>query len=107
LIVSEEERIESAVMSGSVKMLEFLPSHRKLWVVVGKDNEYWADPELGFCSCKDFYFNTLSGGDPCYHLKSVRRALEEGRAEVTRYSDGEYAQMLQAIADDSENTLLR
>lgn len=104
--MSESERIESAVMSGSVKMLEFLPSRKKLWAVVGKDSEYWTDPELGFCSCKDFYFNTLSGGDPCYHLKSVRKALEEGKAEVTRYSDDEYVQMLQEIADDSEKTLL-
>ena len=104
--MSESERIESAVMSGSVKMLEFLPSRKKLWAVVGKDSEYWTDPELGFCSCKDFYLNTLSGGDPCYHLKSVRKALEEGKAEVTRYSDDEYVQMLQEIADDSEKTLL-
>lgn len=107
MIVSENERIEGTVLSGSVKMLEFLPSGRRLWVVVGKDSEYWADPELGFCSCKDFYFNTLSGGDPCYHLKSVNKAMEGGRAERTEFSDNEYAQVLQALADDSEKTLLR
>jgi predicted nucleic acid-binding Zn finger protein len=105
--LTESERIEGAVASGSVKMLSFQPSGKKLWVVVGRDSEYWADPELGFCSCKDFYFNTLSKGDPCYHLKSVARAMQEGRAEEIGFSDDEYVQVLQAIADDIQGTLLR
>lgn len=89
-------------------MLLFLPSGKKLWIVVGKDSEYWTDPDLGFCSCKDYYFNTLSKGDPCYHLKSVAKAIEEGnRAEEIVFSDDEYSQVLQAIAQDSEGTLLR
>lgn len=106
-LATESERIEGAVASGSVKVLLFQPSCKKLWVVIGKDSEYWTDPDLGFCSCKDYYFNTLSKGDPCYHLKSVARAMEEGRAEAVEFSDDEYAQVLQAIADDSEGTLLR
>lgn len=106
MIVSESERIEGTVLSGSVKMLEFLPSKRRLWVVVGKDSEYWTDPEMGFCSCKDYYFSTLSGKGPCYHLKSVIRAQEDGRAERIEFFDDEYAQILQALADDSENILL-
>ncbi|WP_337862701.1 hypothetical protein [Nitrososphaera sp.] len=101
------ERVEDAVSSGMVKLLRFTPSGRKLWIVVGKDSEYWTDPELGFCSCKDFYFNTLSGGDRCYHLKSVARAQEAGGAETFEFSDAEYVQMLQAIASDAELTLLR
>ena len=107
MIVSENEREERAVLSGSVKMLEFLPSTRRLWIVVGRDSEYWTDPELGFCSCKDYYFNTLSGKSPCYHLKSVKKAQKDGGAERTIFSDGEYAQVLQALADDSEKMLLR
>jgi predicted nucleic acid-binding Zn finger protein len=100
-------RVDDAVSSGSVKQMLFLPSGKKLWIVVGKDNEYWADPELGFCSCKDFYFTTLSGGDECYHLKSVRKAAEENRFTKMEFADREYVEFLQAIAEDSANMLGR
>ena len=100
--MSAESRIESAIQSGSVKQVLFQPSGRKLWTVIGKDNEHWTDPELGFCSCKDFYFTTLSGGQECYHLKSVRKAAEENRFIAIEFDDGEYVQFLQALAEDSE-----
>jgi predicted nucleic acid-binding Zn finger protein len=100
-------RIEDAVTSGSVKQVLFLPSRKKLWIVVGRDNEYWTDPDLGFCSCKDFYFTTLSGGDECYHLKSVRKAVEESRFTTVEFADSEYVKYLQAIAEDSANLLGR
>ena len=107
MIVPESEREERTVLSGSVKVLEFMPSKRRLWIVVGRDSEYWSDPELGFCSCKDYYFSTLSGKDPCYHLRSVKKAQEDWGAERTVFSDNEYAQVLQALAEDSEKLLLR
>jgi len=100
-------RIDDAVQSGSVKQLLFLPSKKTLWIVVGKDNEYWTDPELGFCSCKDFYFTTLSGGDECYHLKSVRKVMQENNFTRVEFDDNEYVNYLQAIAEDSENLLSR
>jgi predicted nucleic acid-binding Zn finger protein len=100
-------RIDDAVTSGSVKQVLFLPSRKKLWIVVGRDNEYWTDPDLGFCSCKDFYFTTLSGGDECYHLKSVRKAIEENRFTTVEFADSEYVEYLQAIAEDSANLLGR
>jgi predicted nucleic acid-binding Zn finger protein len=102
-----ESRVDSAITSGSVKRLLFLPSHRKLRIVVGRDSEYWADPELGFCSCKDFYFTTLSGGDECYHLKSVRKASDENKFITIEFDDSEYVQLLQALADDNMNLLGR
>lgn len=100
-------RIDDAVTSGSVKQMLFLPSGKKLWIVVGKDSEYWADPELGFCSCKDYYFTTLSGGDECYHLKSIRKAAQEKTFATMDFMDNEYIKFLQAIADDSGNLLGR
>lgn len=100
-------RVDDAVTSGSVKQMLFLPSGKKLWIVVGKDNEYWTDPELGYCSCKDFYFATLSGGDECYHLKSVRKAVEENRFTAMKFADNEYVEFLQAIAEDNANLLSR
>jgi predicted nucleic acid-binding Zn finger protein len=100
-------RVDDAVTSGSVKQALFLPSRKKLWMVVGRDNEYWTDPDLGFCSCKDFYFTTLSGQDECYHLKSVRKAMQENRFTTVEFADSEYVEYLQAIAEDSVNVLGR
>lgn len=94
-------RIDETITSGSVKQILFLPSKKKLWIVVGRDSEYWADPDLGFCSCKDFYFTTLSRGDECYHLESVRKAMEENGFTTIEFSDSEYVKYLQAIAEDS------
>ena len=57
-------RVEKAVkiaLDKGVKLHVFKPSNREVWTVVGKDNEYWVDPECSFCSCKDDYFQTLSG----------------------------------------------
>jgi predicted nucleic acid-binding Zn finger protein len=103
--MSESERVDSLVESRAVKMLLFRPSGRRLWAVVGRDSEHWADPELGFCTCKDFYFSTLSGGDPCYHLKSVRKAMDGEKAETVEFADDEYDQLLQETAQDSEMLL--
>jgi predicted nucleic acid-binding Zn finger protein len=99
--------VESAVESGSVKMLLFMPTGRRLWTVVGRDGEYWADPELGFCSCKDFYFSSLTKGEPCYHLKSVQKAIKDEKFVQLQFSDGEYTQFLQALAQDLAGQLLR
>jgi predicted nucleic acid-binding Zn finger protein len=99
-------RIDNALTSGSVKQMLFLPSGKKLWAVVGRENEYWVDPDLGFCSCKDYYFTTLSGKDECYHLKSIRKAISENRFAVIDFVDNEYVEILQAIAGDSASNLL-
>jgi predicted nucleic acid-binding Zn finger protein len=101
------DRVEGALASGSVKLALFVPSGRKIWTVVGREGEYWTDPELGFCTCKDFYFTTLSGGEECYHLKSVRKAMKEGRFSQLEFSDGDYGRFLQALADDAESSILR
>jgi len=102
-----QSRVDYIVRSGSVKQMLFLPSGKKLWVVIGRDNEYWTDPELGFCSCKDFYFATLSGGQDCYHLESVRKAIQQREFTVIEFADGDYAHLLQAIADDNISVLGR
>jgi predicted nucleic acid-binding Zn finger protein len=106
-VAMSESRVDGAIASGSVKKMLFLPSGKSLWIVVGKDNEYWADPALGFCTCKDFYFTTLSDGSECYHLKSVKKAAEQNRFVTVEFDDSEYAQFLQALADDSASLLGR
>ena len=102
-----QSRVDYTVRSGSVKQMLFLPSGKKLWVVIGRDNEYWTDPELGFCSCKDFYFTTLSGGQDCYHLKSVRKTIQQGAVAVIEFNDSDYIHLLQAVADDNISVLGR
>ena len=102
-----DSKIDNALSLGSVKRLQFRPSGRLLWIVVGKDNEHWADPGLGFCTCKDFYFKTLSGGSECYHLKSIRKAIDEFRFNTIQFNDNEYVQQLQAMVDDQSVLLGR
>lgn len=102
-----QSRIDYTVRQGSVKQMLFLPSGKKLWVVIGRDNEYWTDPELGFCSCKDFYFTTLSGGQDCYHLKSVRKTIQQRGFTAIEFDDSDYTQLLQAVADDNISVLGR
>jgi predicted nucleic acid-binding Zn finger protein len=102
-----QSRVDYTVRSGSVKQMLFLPSGKKLWVVIGRDNEYWTDPELGFCSCKDFYFTTLSGGQDCYHLKSVRKAIQQTGFKAIEFDDSDYIHLLQAVADDNISVLSR
>lgn len=99
--------MDYTVRQGSVKQMLFLPSGKKLWVVIGRDYEYWTDPELGFCSCKDFYFTTLSGGQDCYHLKSVRKTIQQRGFTAIEFDDSDYTQLLQAVADDNISVLGR
>ena len=106
LVVQPREE-DSIARSGNVKQMLFLPSGKRLWVVIGRDNEYWADPELGFCSCKDFYFNTLSRGQDCYHLKSVIKAIQQKTFTAIEFDDREYIDLLQAVADDNISVLGR
>ena len=102
-----QSRVDFIVSSGSVKQMLFLPSGKKLWIVVGRDNEYWTDPELRFCSCNDFYFNTLSQGQDCYHLKSVIKAIEQRAFTIIEFDDSEYMDLLKAITDDNVSVLSR
>jgi predicted nucleic acid-binding Zn finger protein len=102
-----QSRVDYTISSGSVKQMLFMPSGKKLWVVIGKDNEYWTDPELGFCSCKDFYFTTLSGGQDCYHLKSVRKTIQQTGFKAIEFDDSDYIHLLQAVADDNISVLSR
>ena len=102
-----QSREDDIISSGSVKQMLCLPSCKSIWVVIGRDNEYWIDPALGFCSCRDYYFTTLSGGQDCYHLKSVRKAIQQKRFTTIEFDDSYYVRLLQAIADDNISLLSR
>jgi len=90
-VSSEQKRIQRTVDEGRVKLHVFKPSERKLWTVVGKDKEYWLDPDINFCSCNAYYFGTLEKeAMTCYHLKSVKTAKEKKRVQQIIFSDDEF-----------------
>jgi predicted nucleic acid-binding Zn finger protein len=99
-------RVEETVNLGSVKLHVFLPSGREIWTVVGKDDEHWADPDLQFCSCKYFYYKTLSNDQTCYHLKSVDQAKQSNKFVRTDFNDSEYVAFLKVLLADNLRKLL-
>lgn len=90
---------DSIVSERGVKLHHFEPSGRKIWTVVGKENEHWLDPDLGFCSCADFYYNALSTGGECYHLKAVKTAKEQDKVEVVVFTDSEFEGFIASLVD--------
>lgn len=95
--MKERGSIDSLVSSMAVKLHYFEPSGRKIWTVVGKKNEHWLDPDLGFCSCEDFYYNALDTSGKCYHLKAVSSAIENGKIETVKFSDEEFEGFIGAL----------
>ncbi len=96
-------RVEKAVrvaVEKRVKQHIFRPSMREIWTVVGKDWEYWVDPDDDYCSCQDYYFKTLSGKERCYHLQVTDIARQKKLVEVVEFSDEEYEQFLRALVED-------
>ena len=96
----DPRKLASVVSGKGIKLHYFEPSQRKIQTVVGKENEHWLDPELGFCSCEDYFFNTLNGGKQCYHLESVKIAKEQNKVEIIRFSDDEFENFVSALISD-------
>ena len=89
--------IDSSV---GIKLHVFLPSNRKIWTIVSKNNEYWLDLDLDYCTCKYYFFRTLSGMDRCIHLKSLYEALKLKEYDTTQYEDDEYIGFLTSLLKD-------
>jgi predicted nucleic acid-binding Zn finger protein len=83
-----------------LKLHYFTPSRRELWTIVGKDDEYWLDQELDYCTCKHYYFKTLSGKDKCQHLKVLNELIEKENYDKIDYSDEEYNDFLALLIKD-------
>jgi len=83
-----------------IKLHIFVPSDRKLWTIVSKNNEYWLDPDLDYCTCKYYFFRTLSGKDRCIHLKSLAEALRLKEYDSIEFQDDEYAGFLTSLLKD-------
>ena len=94
------DRVESIVSEKRVKLHIFEPSQRKIWTVVGKGEEYWIDPDGGYCSCPGFYFGKLNGKIACYHLESAELAQRENKIEKIIFSDDEFSDFLSGLLSD-------
>jgi len=101
-----ETKINDVVKSLSVKVHTFLPSDRTIITVVGRDNEHWTDPDIQFCTCKDYYFKALSSDNVCYHVKAVNIAIQEKRFEKIEFNDSEYNGFVNALMLDNTVKLL-
>ena len=93
-------KIKSVISEKRIKLHIFQPSQRKIWTVVGKDKEYWLDPEMNYCSCLSFYFNSTAGKQECYHLKSVSLAEKDNQIELIKFSDEEFFDFITGIVSD-------
>ena len=83
-----------------LKLHYFVPSERKLWTIIGKNNEYWVDPELDYCTCKHYYYKTLSGEVKCQHLKSFKALLKNNNYDKIKFSDDEYFNFISMLVRD-------
>jgi predicted nucleic acid-binding Zn finger protein len=90
----------------AVKVHIFRPSARRICTVVGKDDEYWTEPDLDFCSCKNYYYRSLSSGKQCYHLTSAIQFINEKTSTLLEFSDNEYDQFVRAIIQDALKNVL-
>lgn len=102
----DPERLNKLLEEGAVKLHIFQPSGRTIWTIVGKDNEHWADLELGFCSCKSYYYKTLSNGIPCYHLLCIQLAKQHNKFVTIKFHDTEYTYFINALLSDTTCKLL-
>ena len=89
------KKISSLLSEKRIKLHIFEPSNRKIWSVVGTENEYWLDPDLDFCSCPGYYFN-----NECYHLEWFPTATIENKIEIITFSDHEYGDFIAGLLSD-------
>jgi predicted nucleic acid-binding Zn finger protein len=55
---------------------------------------------LNFCSCQSFYFNSITGKQECYHLKSVSIAKKENKVELIKFFDDEFPNFITGLVSD-------
>ena len=96
----KSEKIRSIISEKRVKLHIFLPSNRKIWTIVGKDEEHWVEPGFEFCSCPGFYFGMMKNKKPCYHIDSIKIAKKEDKYELIEFSDDEFENFMSGLIND-------
>ena len=99
-MTKDPDKIDTVISEKRIKLHIFEPSQRKIWTVVGKEKEYWIDPVQNYCSCQSFYFNSVSGKQECYHLKSIGIAKKENKIELIKFSDEEFLDFISGLVTD-------
>lgn len=92
--------IDDANFTNRVKLHVFIPSNRKIWTIVSKNNEYWLDLDLDYCTCKYYFFKTLSGKDNCIHLKILDEGIKTKKYDRIEFKDDEYNDFLISLFKD-------
>jgi predicted nucleic acid-binding Zn finger protein len=87
-------KAEEAVSSMAVKKYAFKPSRRIVWIVVGREKEYFLIPEF-YCQCDDFYINVVirRKANLCYHILAQAIAERLGRFEKFEVPDNDFIRL--------------
>ena len=95
------DKAVDAVLTGGVKEIRFMPSGRRLIIVVGRLGDEFVDPEKPYCSCSNFYFRVSGKGEEtCYHLLSYKIAMKAHMLDTVEFSDDEFGPYLAATVRD-------
>lgn len=78
------EKALEALKERRVKRYVFQPSGRIVWIVVGKEREYFVMPAAEYCTCDDFYFQ-FHQGHLCYHI--IAQKLAEATCQYDSIED--------------------
>jgi predicted nucleic acid-binding Zn finger protein len=91
---SKLEQAEKLVHSMSVKRYIFKPSYRVVWIVVGREKEYFLIPGF-YCQCDDFYIRVVirKETDLCYHLLAQAIAERTGEYETFEVPDSDFIRL--------------
>lgn len=95
-IIVKSGSIDVAIGEGRVKLHRFLPSGRVVWTVVGRNDEYWLDPDSQYCSCQKFYYSL---GSPCHHLMYQREAAKISKYQSVVFDDAEFAGFMSGLVE--------
>jgi len=88
------QKASEALLSMSVKKYTFLPSGRTVWIVVGREREYFVIPGL-YCQCDEFYINVVirRKSDLCYHLLAQAISEKIGKYESFDVPDSDFIRL--------------
>jgi predicted nucleic acid-binding Zn finger protein len=91
---SKYQKAKEALLSMAVKKYRFYPSGRIVWIVVGKEKEYFVIPKL-YCQCDEFYINVVirRKSDLCYHLLAQAISEKIGKYESFDVPDSDFIRL--------------
>lgn len=91
---SKCQKAFEALLSMAVKKYKFVPSGRIVWIVVGKEKEYFVIPRI-YCQCDEFYINVVirRKSELCYHILAQAIAEKIGKYESFEVPDSDFIRL--------------